>query len=278
MEWQMVRQKRKAGGSSTSAGSSPPPTSNRFQTLTSDDEADQEDDEGAESQPRRPAAARPRVVRSAKKAKPTPVARVTTPRRSPAPTALTTSPTTPAAGTRLYKYRGDKDKWTIKPATDTHSIIIGDSNLSNITKIAEGFEVHCMPGAHFRHVIAAVDSIPQVPHDKYVVFIQAGINHRERYDTTVQKEIQELTMKLMMNPGIRRVLHIGVSFPDTLSQEEKDNMDKINAEFQHCLQAENCIDPLSPSEVQIRINDQHGIHHTTATAEKIFGPLFELDF
>lgn len=280
VEWNTVSQKRKARGSPASTASAPS-TSNRFIVLSADDDAEEEEEyDDVEPQTRLPTATRPQTLHSVKKIKPTPVIRITSPAHSQSPTAPTPTDATATSttGSRVRQYRGDKNGWSIQPADHTHSIIVGDSNLVQADKVPEGWEVHCMPGAHFRHVNEAVKSIPQEPTGKYVVFVQAGVNHRDRYDMTVKKEIHELVKTLTLNQGVRRVLHVGVSIPNSLSPEQKDNIDKINEEFRHCLQEEHCIQPIPPNEVNIVMNDRYGIHHTPATIERILGPIFALDF
>jgi hypothetical protein len=270
-EWHVVGLKRKAGGSPASI-SSTPPTSNRFDVLTAnDDEEEEEEDVEHVSRP----AVYARILHSTKKSRASPTARRTSPEHS-SPTASTSSP---PASSRVREYRGDKDQWKIQPAENTKSIIIGDSNLRHVSGVPDGWEVHLLSGAHFQHVTRAVKSIPQEPAGKYTVFIQAGINHRHRYDATVKKDIEDLAMALNMNQGIRRSLHVGVSVSNSLSSDQKENIRKINDEFKHCLQEENCIEPLQPDDVNISRNDiVFGIHHTAATTDKILGTLFELDF
>lgn len=279
-EWHLVGHKRKAGGSPVST-SSTPPTSNRFQALAAtNDDDDEDEDEEVELQQSRPTVY-PRVLHSTKKSRPTPTARRTSPARSPSPTASTSTASTssPPACSRVRQYRGDKDQWSIQPAEETKFLVIGDSNLRHAADFPAEWEVHFMSGAHFRHVTQAVKSIPQEPQGKYTVFVQAGINHRDRYDTTVEKDIRDLVLALSMNTGIRRSLHVGVSTSLSLCSDFRNNVRKINDYFKHCLQEENCIQPLQPNDVDItRTDTTWGIHHTPATTEKIFGPIFQLDF
>ena len=275
-EWHVVGLKRKAGGSPASI-SSTPPTSNRFDVFTANDE-EEEEEEGVEHESR--PAVYARILHSTKKSKASPTARRASPvHSSPRASTSTASTSSPPAGNRVREYRGEKDQWKIQPAENTKSIIIGDSNLRHVSGVPDGWEVHFLSGAHFQHVARAVESIPQEPAGKYTIFIQAGINHRNRYDATTKKDIEDLVMALNMNQGIRRSLHVGVSVSKSLSSDQKDNIRKINDEFVHCLQEENCIQPLQPDDVNIsRTDTVFGIHHTAATTDKILGTLFELDF
>ena len=278
-QWHTVTNKRKARSSPSSTLSTTPPTSNRFQSLAMEEEDDDDDDDVEPCSP--PAVVRTRVLHSAKKSKPAPASRSTPPARPPARTAsisLATRLSSISVDSRVKIFEGAKHTWSIQPNENTHSIIIGDSNLRKITKVPEGWEVHCLPDAHIKHVALAVSTLPQQPQDQYTVFIQAGINDRDNYDSTVEKEIEDLACLLAMNPSVRRHLHVGISVSSSLNPDQKENIKKINDAFKHCLEEKHCIPPLDPNDVEICRDDQYGIHHTSTTTEKIFHHIFAKDF
>lgn len=244
--------KRKAEGSANTT-----PTNNRFQVLATVHAADDIDIE-PEDEEGEPSSSPPPIQHSAKKAKQSATRRNT--------------------GSGVKIFGGPKDDWTIQPAADTHTIVVGDSNLRRIKQIPAGWEIHCLPGAKFPDVTKAIESLPAEPKDNLTVIVQAGINHRNNYSKTTEQELDRLIHSLLVHSAVRRTIHIGISATPSMDFVNRAVLRKINDRFKHGLTAENCIEPLADDDVTTSSTDMQGIHYSDDTTDKIFSTVFNLDF
>lgn len=191
-----------------------------------------------------------------------------------------TTPSPESIHTLPHIHTGPKETWALDKVLDTtHTIIIGDSNLRSLRDIPYGWEVFCLPGACFKHVVHAVSkTLPRNPLDRFTVILQAGINHRTQTKMDLAMDIDQTIHALLTHPAIHRAVHLGVSYPITLDTLQKPIMDFINNRFILGLQQQNCIPALPPHNVHIHTHDKYGTHHTPETVLTIFSPIFKQDF
>lgn len=223
------------------------PVSNRFDALGNDTDSSQSDVEPANSS----ASGSPAHAR-----------------RSPKKLRSTGHHMTTTTDSGVRVFHGPKESWTIEPSADTTTIVLGDSNLRRVPEIPDGWEVHSLSGAHFRHVAAAIRRLSGPP-KKFNVVIQAGINHRDHVDDTTDREIDSLVEQAQAHPAINGVFHIGVSATPTMSPMEANNVKRINGRFEYNLSAVRCSPPIPVDEVRTTPGDAHGIHYTEETSGKI---------
>jgi hypothetical protein len=257
-EWTTISPRHPKTGTNADAARkrsapSPSPTaiSNRFQYLEAEDISDAEDVEP------------------------------TTP--PPTPSKKKQRQVTPQGQTTVKTYRGPKNEWTIQPEPPTYCIVIGDSNLRNITEVPEGWEVHSLPGAHLKDLTeAALTLDPDKQHDHSInVIVQAGINHRDRFDDVTKKEMDDLIEALCDSTAVGRVYFAGVSIPRSLPANEVDNIRAFNKYAKQVLPSGRYLEPIPDDEVEIVANDHYGIHHSAKTANYILASIVSdtsLDF
>ena len=247
-----VSSKRKADDSSHTT-----PTNNRYQVLATVHAADIIDVESDVENEERTASPPP-IQRSVKKAKQSPARRST--------------------DSGVHIFGGPKAEWSIEPATETHTIVVGDSNLRRVKGIPAGWEVHSLPGAKFQDVTRAIESLPTEPADKLTVIVQAGMNHRSTYNKDTEQEIDRLVHSSIVHPAVRRTVHLGITATQSMGFVNRSILRKINARFQHGLTTDNCIPPLECDDVTTSSTDMQGIHYSDDTVDKIFSTVFNQDF
>lgn len=174
----------------------------------------------------------------------------------------------------VYQYIGAKDTWTIAPDETTTCVVIGDSNLRNVSRIPPNWEVHSLAGAHLNHVTGAIRRLKCRDAQKVDVIVQAGINHRDRIDDTVETELQRLASEAEQNQHIWRIFFAGVATPSSLPDEQADNIRSLNTMYAQIAHSDKYIAPIPAEDVNINATDHFGIHHTTETADKIMYKIY----
>jgi hypothetical protein len=192
------------------------------------------------------------------------------------PTSATTRPSTKKlrpsqdhtrTDAGVYQFTGPKDTWSIELSADTEAIVIGDSNLRNVTRIPPHWQINSLAGARIPHVTGAISRmsgrLKQVD-----VIIQAGINHRHGIDSDTEQELLDLIEILRSNEAVRRFRFMAISIPATLPANEIENIRLLNR-LMLDLYPEGYVGPLDDDDVHINPVDRYGIHHTSATADRI---------
>lgn len=165
-------------------------------------------------------------------------------------------------------FNGNKHDWTIIPNDETTTVVIGDSNLRNITNIPKNWEVHSLPGARLNHVVGAIARMETVARTVDVV-VHVGINHRSCVDPTIDEELKDLSSELNSNLGITRLFITGTAIAPSLPPQEAHNIRNLNDKMKEFFHESNYIPPLADSDVEIDPRDNSGIHYTSITADKI---------
>ena len=161
----------------------------------------------------------------------------------------------------------DKDDWNIAPAEDTKVLIIGDSNVRRFSSIPKGWEVHCLPGAKLSHANNALENLLLRCSDTLkVVYVQAGINHRDDDPDTYRRNVEWL-MTLNSHTTVQ-IAFVGVSRPPTLTPEQRRKIDVLNTMTADAL-VDQYVQPIADEHVEVLQKDVHRIHHTAFTSSKI---------
>jgi hypothetical protein len=170
---------------------------------------------------------------------------------------------------------GAKDNWTIDVEETTTCVVIGDSNLRGVSRIPPNWEIHSLAGAHINHVTGAIRRLKAHDSQKVDVIVQAGINHRDNVDRTVEQQIRLLVTEAHQNENIWRIFFAGVPTPAGLSDEETDNIRNLNILFAQNADDDKFITPIAPKDVETNATDHYGIHHTTKTADRIVDRMYK---
>jgi hypothetical protein len=166
-------------------------------------------------------------------------------------------------------HQGTKDDWRITRSSPNNAVLIGDSNL-RLANPFPGLDVNCMPGANLSHVARAISSWrPADKDDRLHVIIQAGINHRDQDQPTIDKFVQDLHQVKTNTSAHVKLYAVGVSTPTWLPKEQTDNILFLNNRMYDLVGEQNFIDALEPELVNIQPNDSSGIHHDAATVAAI---------
>jgi len=175
---------------------------------------------------------------------------------------------------RPFVHAERKENWSIEPAEDTTTIVIGDSNLRRVTSVPRGWEVHVFPGAHLEHVTQVINSIVGEPHSFNVV-IHVGINHRkDNFDSSLQDIINDLNIAIHSNEAVGTAYYTAVSIPSTLSAAEKNNLAALNR-YMSSNYADLYVEGLSDEDTEVDPSDRHSIHYNDTTVERIFGLIID---
>ena len=171
-------------------------------------------------------------------------------------------------GTAVY-HDGAKQEWKLAIRPTTSVVWIGDSNSKRIKNVPIDWEVHSFQGARFPHVTELFRQLINRPALNTVI-IAAGINHRDDGDDRCVGHLRELNsvVSFFDSVGIKTTI-IGVSYPTTLKQSARAQVDRINQWLQSELPTAHYIAPLKSGEVTV-IDDRYGIHYDADTVECIF--------
>lgn len=159
-----------------------------------------------------------------------------------------------------------KDKWTLEAISDsTKVLVIGDSNLKQVTKVPDNWEIHCFPGAKFSHVSRLFDRF-YCPNSVEHIVLQVGINHRDDASDRPKMELCEVESKLQ---GLNEVsvAYVGVSTAASLDPRQVKIITKLNQLMSKGSFA--YIPPLQQDLVDISPTDPYGIHHTAETTARV---------
>jgi len=168
-------------------------------------------------------------------------------------------------------FTGEKDEWKIVPADETQVLVMGDSNLKKFTQIPRGWEVHCLPGAKLQHVNKALEDLLPRRSDKLsIVYVQAGINHRDQPTAAYRQQIEKLTRTNSQTST--HIAFVGVPTPTTLSRQQRDNIEALNEMMSSAL-IDQYVEPIRSQQVEIIKDDFYQIHHTAYTAKTVLSSI-----
>lgn len=169
----------------------------------------------------------------------------------------------------VHVFCGDKDNWEVTPeSSDISVLVVGDSNLRKVRSIPPRWQVNALPGGDLCHLSDGLAKVAGKP-KQYTVVLQAGINHRERFDDGDVDDIRSMLFEARRNPSIDRIYFNGVSIPPSLPVIETGNLEALNRFMKNELGEGYYIAPLDRTEVVIDSNDRFQIHYNQETVDKI---------
>jgi len=164
----------------------------------------------------------------------------------------------------------NKTQWQISPASDTKTLLIGDSNLKQFTRIPKGWEIHCCPGARLSHVNDAVEHLlkhqANSVHCVSQIYVQAGINHRDEQPQKYDDQLQRLMLLKSQTPIT--VSFVGVPTFSSLTTSQRSNIHNLNQLMSDGF-GEQYVTPIPDEQVEIEPEDKYRIHHTLRTTSRI---------
>ena len=166
---------------------------------------------------------------------------------------------------------GDKNDWKIVPDRRTKVLVVGDSNLRKVTPIPSGWEVHCLPGGKLQHMNAALkDLLLRCSTELAVVYVQAGINHRDQQPDEYRRHLEQLMM-LNCQTSVE-IAFVGVPKSRSLTPTQRENIDALNDLTSHAF-ADQFVQPIPEDQVEILQTDTQKIHHTAYTTGRIMSSI-----
>jgi len=166
-----------------------------------------------------------------------------------------------------------RDGWSVVPKASTEVIVIGDSNLRRFSSIPEGWEVHCLPGGKLQHINSTLEELTlRSPDNLCLVYVQAGINHRNDRPEQVQVHVEQLTFLDEQAPF--HIAVVGVPKPPSLTPQQRGNIDALNAMMSTAFQ-DKFVEPIADEDVRILQNDTYKIHHNQHSCNKIMTSIRE---
>lgn len=174
----------------------------------------------------------------------------------------------------VLTFMGSKSDWTLPDLDDIKLLVLGDSNLRRASKIPSNLNVALLSGANLSHVIDAIGRLDPLDNAPPIdVAIQIGINNRDASSDDLQRSIDKLLNRLQHTERLNNCFYVGISVPDSLPDHQRAQVASINQDMQRFFGDLNYIPPIPSSEVEILTNDRDGIHHTTATIDKILASI-----
>jgi len=176
---------------------------------------------------------------------------------------------------RIMEHTGDKARWSVQVRPQCKVLVIGDSNfrITNPSDFPFDWEVHCYPGATYKHVIQILnrygdkireDGSKDLDSLDHIV-IQVGINHRDDALETIKDQI--VTLERVASALAKRVTIVGVSVGLSLDEAIRGRVAKLN---QHLSRGSwDFIPPLPVEDVGVRAKDSYKIHFDQATLDRV---------
>ena len=168
------------------------------------------------------------------------------------------------AGVKVFS-GNNKDDWKIVPAADTKVLLIGDSNLRTFSPVPTGWEIHCLPGAKFNNINDALQDVLIRRSDSLsVVYVQTGINHRDKHPDEYRRQLERL---MMLNSQTDvTIAYVGVPRSTKLTPAQRNNIDALNEIMSNAF-VDEFVEPIPDGQVEILQKDN--IHHSAWTSRKI---------
>lgn len=168
-------------------------------------------------------------------------------------------------------FTGPKHDWKIDINHDTTCLVIGDSNLRNISKLPPRWQIASLAGCRLEHVTRALSRSSIADHHINLV-IQAGINHRDETASDFHLDIDHLLHEARGLEYINRIFYAGISTSNDIRRTT--NIDQINDIIASTVGHDGYILPLDSAHVNITPVDRYGIHHTADTADMIINRIY----
>lgn len=165
---------------------------------------------------------------------------------------------------------GDNKKhWKLEPSKQTRVLILTDSIFRIANAIPDQWEIQAYSGANFKHINQLLQDFKNTtvnfPKLKTII-IAAGINNRNYKRSTNLPDHNKLLATMTKLPVTCALL--GVSLPNTLSEDEKYELTIINNHSRSRL-GRLYIEPLRTDEVSVIPNDPYKIHYDLCTVNKL---------
>jgi hypothetical protein len=178
--------------------------------------------------------------------------------------------TTPSG---VHVFLGNKDEWDLNSFQSATTLLIGDSNLRNITRVPEGLTVVSLPGAHLRHTADAVKNYKPCQQQRPTqLIIQTGINHRDDNTADIDRWLEYLLETVSENQHLGDIFLNGVSISPELTTEQQRTLSYINDSYLSYARPSKgtyYIPPLPSDEVDVSSTDSTRVHYTPGTSDRI---------
>lgn len=174
----------------------------------------------------------------------------------------------------------EKNRWEL-PSCDSKVMILGDSNLSRVTKVdspVNSVEVHAYHGAklfHFNRLLTCLET-----HDTpSTVILSVGINSRDNRPQTSKSQMKSMAQSASKLFPKAQIYIPQINISPALPQPQQDNLECLNAhilELAGELDGINTIPKLPTEEFKAETRGNFpGVHWTTQTANSMMALWFQ---
>jgi len=135
------------------------------------------------------------------------------------------------SGHHMTKHPNDKPNWHI-PATDTKTLIVGDSNLARIDQIsnqAHPIELHSFPGLKFFSLHTLFTEVKEPQDSVKTLILSVGINGRDTKIHNNQTNLQRVISSAKKAYPNAQIYIPQINFSDKFQQKQKNNLKAINS-------------------------------------------------
>lgn len=171
-----------------------------------------------------------------------------------------------------------KDFWTITPKPDTHTLIVGDSNLKycSLPKHKRNLEVHSFPGGNFYNILKVFDNFDDnISKQIKTLIIVLGINHRDDNPLEVKEPIERLKTKMSKFDTFYLA---EISFGNYLTNKQIQNVTSLNGLFDEVFGSRDVIPRVDQNLVCVAPTDIYRIHHDVKTATLVMKNILDFLF
>jgi len=159
--------------------------------------------------------------------------------------------------------------WRVRPARDTDTVIIGDSNWRQVKWAPKSWEVHALSGGRMADAVQLVKAFEEDVSLRHLI-VQLGINHRnESFPAEALLELREVTEK----KGIRLLL-MGISVSEQMPDRMIAKLESFNNDM-HRIMGLWYLHPLRMHQVAMDRSEESMVHYDFTTVQRLVNHVIE---
>ena len=127
-------------------------------------------------------------------------------------------------------HASSKDKlmtWRLE-ATTHPTLILGDSNLRNITRETNNIQIECFPGAKMKHITNLVQSYPNAAPKPENIIVSVGLNDHPNLFQTIKDSLDQLCNALTRKFPNSQIFIPCINAPENLPRNGTQKLNNLN--------------------------------------------------
>lgn len=141
-------------------------------------------------------------------------------------TGTSSQPAAQVAGGQVVRHpTSPKNTWTVKPRSDTDTIIIGDANMQLANNLPQTWEAHAFPGADLNNTALIIGRLEPSKNLKNVI-IAVGLSNRTWQPINIKHEMNKVASAVTKKK--LKGYFQGVTIPATLTEPETTSLKELN--------------------------------------------------